>query len=353
MLLIGFRGLEADEKSPVIRDIRAGCIGGVVLFDRDLALKTGLRNIRSPRQVKKLIASLQNAASVPLLVAVDQEGGQVVRLKKKHGFPETVSAQYLGDSDNLELTRRYAAETAAALAKSGFNLNFSPLVDLNINPVNPIIGKYQRSFSANPDTVIRHAQAVIEVQREHGVSSCLKHFPGHGSSRQDSHFGFTDVSDTWSAIELQPYREIIARGQADIIMTAHIFNRHLDPIFPATLSAKTITGLLRSELQFQGLVMADDLHMRAISDNYNLETTLESSINAGVDILLFANNQIYDESVAARAGAIITRLVETNRVSTARIDESCQRILDLKKNRIGGSDSKCVKKFYLPGEVFQ
>ena len=331
MLMIGFRGLKADDHSPIVQDIRAGRIGGVVLFDRDLALKSDERNIRSPRQVKKLIASLQNAAVVPLLVAVDQEGGQVARLKEKNGFPATVTPQSLGDLDDTGETRRQAGTIAAALAKAGFNLNFAPLVDLNVNPANPIIGRYQRSFSANPDTVTRHALAVIEAQREHGVASCLKHFPGHGSSRQDSHLGCTDVSDTWSAIELQPYREIIARSQADIIMTAHIFNRHLDPIFPATLSAKTIGGLLRGQLQFQGLVIADDLHMKAISDFYNLETTLELALNAGIDIIMFANNQVYDETIAARAGSIIARLIATGRISAARIDQTCRRVMNLKR----------------------
>ena len=135
-------------------------------------------------------------------------------------------------------------------------------------------------------------------------------------------------------IELQPYREIIARSQAEIIMTAHIFNRHLDPDFPATLSAKTIAGLLRGQLHFQGLVIADDLHMKAISDNYNLETALELTLNAGVDIVMFANNQIYDESVAARSAEIIARLVAAGRISAARIEASCQRILDFKFNKL-------------------
>lgn len=334
MLLIGFRGLETAAGSTVIQDIQAGRIGGVVLFDRDLALGTAERNIHSPEQVKALIDSLQSRAAIPLLIAVDQEGGQVVRLKEKSGFPATVSAQYLGQVDDTELTRGYAERTAAALAACGFNLNFAPLVDLNINAENPIIGKYERSFGANPDTVVRHALAVIEGHRRHGVTCSLKHFPGHGSSRQDSHLGCTDVSDTWDAMELQPYREIIARGQADIIMTAHIFNRRLDPEFPATLSKKTITDLLREKMRFAGVIISDDMEMKAISDFYSLETALELALNAGIDIIMFANNQVYDESVAARSGEIIARLIAAGRVSAARIEASCQRILDFKFNKL-------------------
>jgi beta-N-acetylhexosaminidase len=334
MLMIGFRGLEAGDGSPIVQDIRAGRIGGIVLFDRDLALKTSERNIRSPRQVKKLIAQLQNAATNPLLIAVDQEGGQVARLKEKHGFPATVTAQSLGDLDDPGETRRQAGIIAATLAQAGFNLNFAPLVDLNVNPANPIIGKYQRSFSADPDVVIRHALAVIAAQREYGVSSCLKHFPGHGSSSQDSHLGFTDVSDTWNPIELQPFRELIARAQADIIMTAHIFNRYLDPIFPATLSAKTIGGLLRQELGFEGVLISDDMDMKAISAEYNRETVLELALNAGIDILLMANNLDYDKDIAILTQDMILELIAAKRVSAARIDQAWRRVMNLKKTKL-------------------
>ena len=331
--MVGFRGLEAGERSTILRDVRAGRLGGVVLFDRDLALGSDERNIHSPRQVKKLIASLQNAAAVPLLVAVDQEGGQVARLKEKHGFPATVTAQSLGDLDDPEATRHQAATIAAVLAKAGFNLNFAPLVDLNVNPANPIIGRYQRSFSADPATVTRHAQAVIEAQRQRGVASCLKHFPGHGSSRQDSHLGFTDVSTTWEDFELDPYRELIARGLADAVMTAHIFNRRLDPEFPATLSQKTISGLLREEMGFAGVVISDDMDMKAISGEYSPERALELAVNAGNDIILLANNLAYDEERAARTQDLILGSVTAGRVSAARIDEACRRILNLKLNK--------------------
>jgi beta-N-acetylhexosaminidase len=334
LLMVGFRGMEGDDHPAVIRDIRGGRIGGVVLFDRDLALGTGERNIRSPQQVKTLNASLQSEAAIPLLIAVDQEGGQVARLKEKTGFPATVSAEYLGRADDTRLTGVYAEQTAAALAASGFNLNFAPLVDLNVNPENPIIARFGRSYGADPDQVVRHALAVIEGHRRHGVACTLKHFPGHGSSRQDSHSGFTDVSETWNVIELQPFREIIARGQADIIMTAHIFNRRLDPDFPATLSAKVIGDLLRQELGFTGVVISDDMDMKAISGEYDRETALELALNAGNDILLFANNLVYDEDLAARTVAAIERLVASGRISEELIDASCRRVMALKKIKL-------------------
>jgi beta-N-acetylhexosaminidase len=330
LLMVGFRGLEAGPGSPIIRAVRTGCVGGVVLFDHDLLLKSDRRNIRSPLQVRQLIRSLQAAAAVPLLVAVDQEGGKVARLKERHGFPATVSARYLGKADDLELTRRHGAATAAVLAAAGFNLNFAPLVDLDVNPENPIIGKFERSFSADPALVVRHAQAVVEAHHEQGIRCCLKHFPGHGSSRGDSHLGFTDISATWEPLELEPFRELITRGRADAVMTAHVFNRHLDPEFPATLSKKIISGLLRRELGFTGAVISDDMDMKAISAEYDRETALELALNAGSDIILIANNLAYDEGIAARAQEIILDGVAAGRISRARIDQACRRVLELK-----------------------
>lgn len=334
LLMIGFRGTETGDSSAIVRDIRNGHIGGVVFFDRDLALGTSERNIHSQEQVKTLIESLQSRAAIPLLVAVDQEGGQVARLKEKTGFPAMVSAQYLGRMDDTELTLGYAERSATAMAACGFNLNFAPLVDLNINPENPIIGKYERSYGADPDTVVRHALAVIEGHHRHGIACTIKHFPGHGSSFQDSHLGFTDVSDTWSEIELQPFRKIIIGGQADAIMTAHIFNRRLDTEFPATLSKKSIIGLLRKEMRFSGVVISDDMDMKAISSEYSRETALALALNAGNDILLFANNLVYDPDIAIRTQEMILALIAAGRVSAALIHRAYRRVINLKKAKL-------------------
>ncbi|MBN2399072.1 MAG: glycoside hydrolase family 3 protein [Candidatus Aminicenantes bacterium] len=334
MIIIGFRGLEAGEHSPIVRDIRAGRIGGVVLFDRDLALETDERNIRSPQQVKTLTASMQTLAATPLLIAVDQEGGLVARLKETSGFPGTVSADYLGRVDDTDLTMTYAAQSAAAMAACGINLNFAPLVDLNVNPKNPIIGRYERSFGTDPDRVVRHALAVIEGHRRHGVGCTLKHFPGHGSSRQDSHLGVTDVSDTWNETELKPYRDIIACGQADAIMTAHIFNSRLDPEYPATLSKKTISSLLRKKMRFPGVIISDDMEMKAISDAYGRETALELTLNAGVDVILLANNLVYDPDIAAKTQETILELIAARRVNTALIERAWRRIMALKHEKL-------------------
>lgn len=332
MILVGFRGFELtpSDDNPIVQDLRERHIGGVVLFDYDVPTQTRVRNIQSPEQVKSLCAALQKAATTRLLIAIDQEGGMIARLKERYGFPLTVSQQYLGSLNNLETTRQHAEATAKTLAELGINLNLAPVVDLNTNPDNPIIGKYERSFSADPTIVTNHALQVIEAHHKHGVLATLKHFPGHGSSRDDSHLGFVDVTNTWARAELEPYARLIAAGQCDAVMTAHIFNANLDPSLPATLSERIITGLLRDELRFDGVIVSDDMQMKAISDHYGFETAIRLAMEAGVDILAIANNSVFEPDVAARAIAVIQRLVQEGRISAARIEQSYQRIMRLK-----------------------
>lgn len=330
MILVGFRGIRLDSSNPILADIRERHIGGVVLFDYDVASHSPIRNIESPSQVRELAAALQEASPTPLLVAVDQEGGKVSRLKEKFGFPATVSQQSLGIRDDIEATRKSAEETAKTLAECGFNINFSPVVDLNINPENPVIGGLERSFSEDPAIVTRQAIEVIKAHRARGILTTLKHFPGHGSSKDDSHLGFVDVSESWSRRELEPYEKIIAAGLSDSVMTAHIFNSKLDTSLPATLSRGTIDGLLRNELGFDGVVISDDLQMKAISARNGLEEAVLLAVGAGVDILAFANNSVFDPDIAASAIGIIRKAVQDGKVGEERIDRSYARITRLK-----------------------
>jgi beta-N-acetylhexosaminidase len=330
MVMVGFRGLTLTEDNPIVQDIRERQIGGVFLFDYDVPTSSYARNIQSPSQVRALTAEVQNLAAIPLLIGIDQEGGRVARLKESAGFPATASAQYLGSADDLALTRQYAEQTASLLADLGVNLNLAPVVDLNLNPQNPVIGKLERSFSADPAIVTRHALEVLGALHGHGVLGTLKHFPGHGSSTGDSHLGIADVTGTWSFGELEPYRKVIAAGQADVVMTAHIYNAKLDPVYPATLSRSIITGLLREELGYEGVVMSDDLRMGAIRRYYGFETAIRLAVEAGVDILALANNLEFAPDLAARAMAVVKRLVQDGAVTETRIQQSYARILQLK-----------------------
>ncbi len=331
MLMIGFRGLEVEENSPVIQDIREGRIGGVIVFDYDVELRSPLRCVESPEQLKKLIRDLQAASDDTLLVAVDQEGGRVARLKERHGFSQTVSQAWLGEQDEIKLTIGYSSQTAATLRDVGINVNLAPVVDLNVNPDNPVIGGLERSFSPDPLTVTRHAAEIILSHRAHNVLTALKHFPGHGSSANDTHLGFTDVTETWSPEELVPYIELIQSPGADMIMTAHVFNSNLDPVWPATLSRKTLNDLLRVEIGYEGVIISDDMQMGAIRQEYDLKTALERTILAGTDIIIFGNNLVYEEGIAKKAQEIILGLVKDGKIPASRIQESYDRIKALKK----------------------
>jgi len=326
MLLVGFRGLKIKgHDDPIVHDIRDHHIGGVVLFNYDVARQSRVRNIQSPQQVKTLVSALQDYSEIPLLIGIDYEGGIINRLPKTYGFPTTVSHQYLGNKNNRTLTRQYATTMAKTLAELGINLNFAPVVDVNTNPDNPIIGKIERSFSPNPKIEF------IKAHREQNVLCTLKHFPGHGSSTADSHIGVADVTKTWKPIELQPYIDIIQAGEADTIMTAHVFNKQLDPDYPATLSKSIITGRLRGELNFNGVIFSDDMQMKAIANYYGLETAIHKAIEAGIDILVIGNNTgDFVPDIAKRVATIIKQLVQSGTLSEERIDESYQRIIQLK-----------------------
>ncbi|HLS27424.1 MAG TPA: glycoside hydrolase family 3 protein [Opitutales bacterium] len=331
MLLLGFRGLKLAENDPIIADIRDRHIGGVILFDYDMTLKKPVRNVESVDQVRELNRFVQNFAETPLFVSVDQEGGQVARLKEEHGFPASLSAWVLGEKDDLGETRREAEQTAEILRDAGFNLNFAPDVDLRINPDNPIIAGKERSYGADPERVVRHAREVMKAHQERKIACTIKHFPGHGSSLTDTHLGFTDVTETWKEIELEPFKKLIESGDCWSVMTAHIFNSNFDPEFPATMSKNVIGGMLRDQLKFEGVVFSDDMEMGAISDRYGMEEALLRGIEAGVDVFTYANNVIYQPEIGERAISVITDFVKTGKVSEERIDQSYRRIRALKQ----------------------
>jgi beta-N-acetylhexosaminidase len=209
---------------------------------------------------------------------------------------------------------------------AGITLNLAPVVDLAVNPTNPIIAAVGRSYGADPARVIAQAGAFIEAHHKLGVRCTLKHFPGHGSSTGDTHLGVVDVTDTWTAVELEPFRALIANGLADAVLTAHVFNSHLDPDHPATLSRATVDGILRAEMGFEGAVLSDDLQMGAIRDAYGFDEAVALAIEAGIDLLVVANQLVYEPDVADRMVDLIVRLVTSGRISEDRIDESVARI---------------------------
>lgn len=335
LLMIGFRGLNISDNKHIKRDIQEYHLGGVVLYSVDLPSdRKQLRNIESPKQFKQLTKDLKDLSHHNLLIGIDQEGGRVSRLSPKYGFPEKIpSAQYLGELNNLDSTAYYSEKTAQLLKEYDINFNFAPNVDVNVNPECPVIGGLERSFSANPDEVIAHAKAVIAAYKKHNIICSLKHFPGHGSAKMDSHKGFTDVTETWQSSELKPYQTLIEEGIVDAVMTAHVFNKNLDGEYPATLSKNINDGLLRQKMNYKGFIISDDMHMGAIEKNFELEEAIEKAINGGVDMLMFSNNSpdFYDSEIMPKAVNIIKTLIKEGKIKEDRIDEAYQRVVDLKR----------------------
>ena len=325
MLMCGFREAELEPDSPFYIAVASGRIGNVILFDRDLSTG-GERNIRSPEQLRRLTTTLRAAAKGPLFIAVDQEGGQVRRLKPQKGFLDLPSAQRLGQGSIAE-TLDIAQQLGQELASLGINVDMAPVADVDSNPMNPVIGRLGRSFGSDPATVARYALAFGDGLAENGVIPVLKHFPGQGCAKDDSHLGLTDISQCWdAATDLFPYAEIFRAGWPGMVMLGHLFHARLDPELPATLSPMVVTGLLRQGLGWQGVVISDDLQMKAISDHYDLRESIFLAVSAGVDILLFGNNLKWDAKLPGKVFETLQALVKEGRISEERIRKSWKRI---------------------------
>ena len=336
MLMVGFRGDQIDDNSDAARYVRDLHVGSIVLFDVDLTSdgphKTGTRNITTKKRLAKLTEQLQGYADEPLIIAADQEGGMVCRLKPEYGFQPTVNALYLGIKDNRDTTLYYAMRIAKEMKECGVNLNLAPVLDIHRED-GPHLGHFKRCFSTDVGVIARNAGWFIDAHYKHGVLCAVKHFPGHGSALGDSHEGMVDVTSTWNATELMPFEKLIAQNKVDVVMTAHIYNRKLDPDYPATLSHKIVTELLRNNMHYDGVVVTDDMYMEGILSQYSIPDALALAINAGADILLVGNNinTGYEPNRPFKLVDIIVNLVKTGKVPYQRIHESSERILRLKK----------------------
>ncbi|MBQ7689957.1 MAG: glycoside hydrolase family 3 protein [Muribaculaceae bacterium] len=332
VLMVGFRGDSVTEQSDAARYVRDLHVGAIVLFDIDLTgtATVGSRNVTSKGRLARMTAQLRRWADEPLLIALDQEGGRVVRLKPQYGYLPLPSAKHLGQLDSEDTTRFYGRRMASQLAESGVNVNLAPVVDLD-NPACPALGKLDRCYAGDPDAVTRQAAWLIDEHHRQGVRCTLKHFPGHGNAAGDSHWGFVDVTDTWQPDELEPFRQLIARHQADLVMTAHIINRRIDPDYPATLSHKTIDGLLRRQLGFDGVVVTDDLYMDAILARYSIEEALVLTLNAGADLICVGNNinTGFEADRPFRLVEMIVQAVKDGRIAPSRLAEASNRVQHL------------------------
>lgn len=315
VLIAGFAGTAAPDE--LLEPSRRGELAGVILFKR---------NLGEMHQIAQLIARIADSApqDQPLMVAVDQEGGRVARLSSP--VVRLPPMRKLAACADVALTERAAALLGRQLRSLGFTMDFAPVLDVDTNPENPVIG--DRSFGATPEQVTAQAFAFARGLAAAGVLACGKHFPGHGDTDLDSHFALprlTHARTRLDAVELPPF--LAARGVLPALMTAHVVFDALAPGRPATLAREVITGLLREELGYDGVVISDDLEMKAVADHYGIEQAACLAIEAGCDALLVCSKLDWVE----RAREALAERAERDRLFRRRLEDAGQRTLALRR----------------------
>ena len=317
MVIAGFDGYEVnDQVRSLIRNYH---VGGFILYGY---------NVQNTSQLLALLNYIKRTNygnKIPLFISVDEEGGRVSRMPT--AFRRFPTNAVIGRVNNGELSYRIGNTIAEEIKAFGFNMNFAPVLDINSNPNNPVIG--DRSFGSNAQIVSRLGVQTMKGLQAGGVIPVVKHFPGHGDTSVDSHVGLPSVSHDMNRLrsfELIPFQEAI-NNQADAVMVAHILLYKIDPAYPASLSKTIITDVLRNQLGFNGVVITDDMTMGAIVKYYDISNAAVRSVNAGSDIVLVARG--YDNEV--KVINALTNAARNGTIPMARINESVYRILRLKQ----------------------
>jgi beta-N-acetylhexosaminidase len=286
-------------------------------------------NVASLRAVRAMNAAFRAASpGLPPFLTLDQEGGAVQRLTPEVGFKDVPSAARVAKG-SAGAARSLYNGMARGIADLGFTVNFGPVVDLDLNPDNPIIARFGRAYAAGPNIVTVFAEQFIAAHHQAGLLTALKHFPGHGSSTGDSHEGYVDITGTWQEKELEPYRNLIASKSVDMVMVGHLIHRKYSDL-PSSLAPEWITGVLREQLGFDGVVISDDLEMGAIRQHFSLKETVTRAVRAGMDVLLFSNTAKPRASLPDEIRAILVAEAEADPAFAARIEQSYRRIVALK-----------------------
>jgi beta-N-acetylhexosaminidase len=307
LFTVGFSGPAVTDD---LRGLLARGVGGVIFF---------ARNVGTPEEVLELNRDIKRVAARSLVLAIDQEGGQVARLRR--GFTELPSMRTVGATGSASLARELGGLIGRELRAVGFDMNYAPVLDVDTNPANPVIAG--RSFGRTPALVTELGLALAAGLQEAGVAACGKHFPGHGDTSQDSHLELPKLPhamDRLEQIELAPFKAAAKAGIASF-MTAHVIFEAVDSKHPATMSRAVLTGILREEFGYEGLVVTDDVEMKAIADNYGVEEAVLLGLNAGVDHFLCCHTA----ALAHRGIDAIVRGVESGKLSQSRVDAAARR----------------------------
>jgi len=314
MLVVGFHGYKAPEH--ILNWLSDGRIGGVILF---------ARIVDSPHQLAELTKTLHGAAKNPILIAIDQEGGTVARLRV--GYTESPGAMALGAADNTGLTEQVSGVLATELRALGINWNLAPAIDLTHNIHNPSVGT--RSIGADPEHVTRHAVAQINGFQNSGIAATAKHFPGKANTPVDPHVELPVIEgrleEMWST-DLVPFRAVCDAGVAAVMIT-HVQFKDIEPTYPSTLSSRIITGLLRKKMGYKGLITTDCMEMKAVTNKYGPGESAVLAVTAGANTVLFSHTREYQEEVYDA----LLEAAESGRLSERQIDYSVQRIADVKQ----------------------
>ncbi len=293
--------------------------GGVILYQKNITGVTQLLNLLNDLKAANAVNK------IPLFLSVDEEGGRVSRLPD--ALVKLPANQVIGRVNNSTFSSQIGQVIAGELKAFGFNLNFAPVLDINSNPKNPVIG--DRAFGNNPQVVSKLGVATMKGLQAGGVIPAVKHFPGHGDTAVDSHVGLPRVDHDLARLrrfELLPFREAIKNG-AEAVMVAHILLPKIDPTYPASMSREIITDLLKNELQFTGLVVTDDMTMGAITENYSVDQATVQSIQAGSDLVLVCHD--YEKEAAVLEA--IKKAVDDGTIPVSRIEASVYKVLKLKQ----------------------
>ncbi|MBY0328505.1 glycoside hydrolase family 3 [Patescibacteria group bacterium] len=328
MIMIGFTGTTITKGSDIETILKTSNIGGVLLFDYNSQTKTYGKNITTKAQLAALNKSLQTKARTPLFIAIDEEGGQVSRLKRLPGFVPLKSATALGTTTTKNVLAQNTA-LAKTLKSLGVTVNFAPVLDLTSTNKNAPLTKQQRTFSQNPAVVASYASAIITGMNSSSIISVGKHYPGIGEATIDTHKGLATIS-THTDAALLPYKLLVAQQILPAVMVGHVLDKTVDPLLPASLSPLHI-NILRNTIGFTGVVFTDDLDMGAITDSRSTGEAVVAAVQAGVDVVVISNNiTTYNPQAFFDARNALLAAVKNKQLTEARINESYARIMKLK-----------------------